>query len=192
MKERISYAELVQMFRDHEGKHPEEHLTGILVFTEDSFEQTYSLAARTYLVSSDNKAYQPKMGGYSIYGACADGTDPMVRLEKYMAAEQGGKNGWKVEYCYLAEKIDRNSDRISVDGHTGTWYVIDEGIYRTKQARRDVRCYLLEREQYGEDAAHVIVDNYGALLLDDVYNGFDDLIEADWIKCETAKENEDG
>ena len=31
----------------------------------------------------------------------ADGSDPHIRLEAYMAEERGGKDSWRVEYCYL-------------------------------------------------------------------------------------------
>ena len=97
----MSYAELRSAFRkaEQDGR----HLTGTITFTADSFEEPYSLDARTYLVSSDNKAFRPGMGGYSIYGASLDGSDPCVRLERYMADEHGGKEGWKVERCVLKE-----------------------------------------------------------------------------------------
>lgn len=98
---KITYAEMAAAFRAHERNHPNEHLTGCIVFTEDSFKQEYSLESRTYRVSSDNKAFQPNMGGYSIYGSSLDGTDIGVRLEGYMAAERGGSKGWKVDYCYM-------------------------------------------------------------------------------------------
>ena len=97
----MSYGELTSKFRTVERKG--EHLQGYVVFTADSFNQPYDERSRTYSVSSDNKAFQPNMGGYSIYGSCLDGTDPIVRLERYMAAEHGGKNGWKVERCYVME-----------------------------------------------------------------------------------------
>ena len=105
---KITYNELASIFRAHENAmdclpyHERTHLRGCIVFTEDSFTQPYSLEARTYEVSSDNKAYRPHMGGYSIYGSAIDGTDSGVRLEAYMAAEKGGKDGWRVDYCYLA------------------------------------------------------------------------------------------
>lgn len=99
--EKISYIEMASIFRRHESARPAAHLTGCIVFTEDSFTKPYSLESRTYAVSSDNKAFRPNMGGYSIYGSAVDGSDPLVRLEQYMAAEHGGKDGWKVDYCYL-------------------------------------------------------------------------------------------
>ena len=99
----MTYAELAGKFRVHEASHPDTHLTGFIVFTEDSFDKSYSLESRTYRVSSDNKAYRPNMGGYSIFGWAIDGSDPGVRLESYMAAEKGGSNGWKVDYCYVED-----------------------------------------------------------------------------------------
>lgn len=101
---KITYAELRNLFREHESTNPREHLTGFIVFTEDSFEHSYPLDSRTYEVSSNNKAFQPGMGGYSIYGYSLDGSDFVVRLECYMAAERGGADGWKVDYCYLREE----------------------------------------------------------------------------------------
>ena len=180
--EHITYAELRQRFRDHERSHARTHLIGNIVFTEDSYTAPYSLASRTYTVSSDNKAFQPNMGGYSIYGSSADGTDSLVRLEQYMAAELGGKDGWKVDYCYMVAPLDGNSDHISIDGHIGTWYVIDEGRFKAPGARYPVRCYLLEHETYGDEAAALIVSACGVVLLDDVWNGFEDLVEAGWTR----------
>ena len=53
------------------------------------------------------------MGGYSIYGSSLDGTDPCVRLEQYMSVERGGKNGWKIERCYVkTEELEQVKDLI--------------------------------------------------------------------------------
>ena len=101
---KLTYGELAKIFRDHESGHPKKHLTGAIVFTEGSFEKDYSKESRTYIVSSENKAFMPNMGGYSIFGSALDGSDNNVRLEQFMAAEKGGKNGWKVDYCYLIEE----------------------------------------------------------------------------------------
>ena len=62
-------------------------------------------------------------------------------------------------------------DGIIVDGHAGTWYTIETQI-------TDGICYLLlEHEEYGDEAPSVIIDIDGNLILEDVYNGFDDLDE---------------
>ena len=119
----MSYGELTSRFREAE-RNGGEHLTGYIVFTEDSFTKPYPEAARTYAVSSNNKAFQPNMGGYSIYASALDGSDPMIRLEGYMQSEKGGKDGWKIERCYmtvsythLIAKIKRQiNPRLRIDG----------------------------------------------------------------------------
>ena len=111
----VTYGELVSYFKAVENAKAGKHLRGYIVFTEDSFTAPYDERARTYAVSSDNKAFQQGMGGYSIYGSSLDGTDPCVRLEQYMAAERGGKNGWKIERCYVKEEdLEQVKDLIKV------------------------------------------------------------------------------
>lgn len=107
----LSYGELVSQFREAErdGK----HISGYIVFTEDSFDKPYPIEARTYAVSSNNKAFQPNMGGYSIYGSSLDGADMCVRLENYMEAERGGHDGWKIEKCYTKEDTKEMLDIIA-------------------------------------------------------------------------------
>lgn len=102
-KYKIPYCVLSQIFREHEKTNPNIHLTGQIIFTEGSFNKPYPLQSRTYIVSSNNKAYQPGMSGYSIYGSCLDGTDANIRLDRYMVAEKGGPDGWVVEYCRLMD-----------------------------------------------------------------------------------------
>lgn len=68
-------------------------------------------------------------------------------------------------------EITEDSYNIEVDGHIGTWYVIDTDKIN------DTAYFLLEHEEHGDEAACVIVDSDGKLVLDDVWNGFDDLKE---------------
>lgn len=110
---KLTYAELRHEFcefnRNHEirSKGNKQYITGVIVFKQESWPDTeYSLEARSYRVSSDNKAFIDGMGGYSIFGGSLDGSDPCVRLEAYMKAERGGENGWIVDYCYLEEDDD--------------------------------------------------------------------------------------
>ena len=100
----MPYRQLTSEFYKQESSPSKEHLTGYIVFTQDSFSQPYPEVSRTYVVSSNNKAFIPGMGGYSIYGSSLDNTDPCVRLEGYMAAEHGGKDGWKIEHCGLVKE----------------------------------------------------------------------------------------
>ncbi len=83
--------------------------------------------------------------------------------------------------------ITRDSDRIRVEGHRGTWHVIDEGWFswtedtsfgEAKTTRAHL--FLLEHNTWGDEPPSVIVNQNGALVLEDVYNGFDDLEEAGW------------
>ena len=102
----ISYQELTRRFRDAEKQG--EHMKGYIVFTADSFQKPYTAFERTYVVSSDNKAFQSGQGGYSIYGSSLDGEDIGVRLDRLMADEYGGKDGFKIERCYvLQDETDR-------------------------------------------------------------------------------------
>ena len=108
----MTYSELEKVFQDHEAEYPKNHLTAHITFTEDSFSEPYSLLSRTYAVNSDNKAFRPNMGGYSIFGTCLDGTDPCVRLERCMAEERGGADGWTVEDYLILERM-RDVDAIA-------------------------------------------------------------------------------
>lgn len=89
--------------------------------------------------------------------------------------------------------INEKSDHIKVEGHIGTWYVIDSGVFELTQdeAGRPVTiratCFLLEHEEYGDEAANVIVDQDGNLLLEDVHNGFNSLEEAGWSEVQICK-----
>lgn len=102
----MTYRELKQRFCKLKCESPHEDLTAHIVFTADSFLEEYGhRMCRTYVITSDNKAFRPNMGGYSIFGCSLDGSDIGVRLDQYMAEERGGKNGWKVETCYILEEL---------------------------------------------------------------------------------------
>ena len=101
----MNYSEIKQIFQELNRAAPKAKLTAHLIFTEDSFAKEYPLLSRTYRISSDNKAFWPNMGGYSIFGYCLDVTsDQGVRLDYYMAEERD-INGWKVEDCYILEQM---------------------------------------------------------------------------------------
>lgn len=116
----LSYSEMTGKFYEAERSGSGEHLTGYIVFSQDSFKEPYNEAARTYVVSSNNKAFMPGMGGYSIYGSALDGSDPCVRLERYMQDEKGGADGWKIERCYMKE-----SAREMIEIMAGPFFICD-------------------------------------------------------------------
>lgn len=78
----------------------------------------------------------------------------------------------KDEQCETAAApITEHSEDISVEGHEGTWYAIE------KERINSADYFLLEHKRYGDEAAALIVNSQGKLVLDDVRNGFDDLVE---------------
>lgn len=96
----MPYRQMKQLFKKVEQCRGE-HVSGFIVFRKDSFLSSQTINSRTYRVSSDNKAFQPGGDEHSIYGSCKDGKDPNARLDQHMAAEFGGKFGWKIERCYM-------------------------------------------------------------------------------------------
>lgn len=67
--------------------------------------------------------------------------------------------------------IFEDSKNIRIEGHTGTWYVVDSLLAKNGWL------YELENEQYGDESAHLIVDEQGNVVMDDVWNGFLDYQE---------------
>jgi len=75
--------------------------------------------------------------------------------------------------------ITSSSDHIRIEGHAGTWYVIEE-----RDNERHGKLFLLEHESYGDDAACLIVDENGGVILCGVHNGFRDYEE--WLAGQAA------
>lgn len=67
--------------------------------------------------------------------------------------------------------LNERSDGIKVEDYRGKWYVIDSCYMMGK------KLFLVEHETYGDETACLILDSNGKLLLDEVYNGFDDYFE---------------
>lgn len=99
----MTLQELKALLTEHESSHPATHLTAYITFSSFGSDNRndYEWAGRTYVISSDNKAFQPDKGGCSILGSCLDGSDPHVSLELQMQDEHGGKDGWTVEDCCI-------------------------------------------------------------------------------------------
>ena len=119
----MTYSELKQIFQELKRTDPKENLTAHIIFTEDSFDKPYPLLSRTYCFSSDNKAFWPSMGGYSIFAWCMDKkSDQGVRLDWYME-EEGHPGGWRVEECYILEQmrdVEAMSDLTRIELEDGT------------------------------------------------------------------------
>ena len=57
-----------------------------------------------------------------------------------------------------------------IEGKDGTWEVVDYLLVEGKN-------FLMEHEQYGTNVAYVILDQNGKVIVDSVYNGFDDMVK---------------
>lgn len=74
----------------------------------------------------------------------------------------------------LSYNIPSSSPRIMFEGiivqsHIGTWYSIDHAVYGNNIY------FLLEHQEYGDETSNIIIDIEGNVILDNVFNGFDDL-----------------
>ena len=78
--------------------------------------------------------------------------------------------------------IHGDSDHIAVEGHIGTWYAIDETEIGGE------KFFLLEHEEYGDEAACVAVNEQGKLVAENLWNGFDEDFQ-DAIKEYFAEKN---
>ena len=142
----MDYTELKWIFWELKQTSPREKLTAHIIFTEDSFTRPFPLLSRTYLVSSDNKGFWPRMFSNSIFAWCLDKTsDQGVRLDWYMA-DKGNKDGWKVQDCYILEcmrdaaAIPR-AERTEQEDGTVCWFFADTCI-RTREATDNGRIHL--------------------------------------------------
>lgn len=63
--------------------------------------------------------------------------------------------------------MKKQLDGIRIDGHAGTWHVIDSFGHRYFPY---TTLFLLASDLFGEDSAYIIVDREGNLILDDIYN----------------------
>ena len=142
----MTYPELKNIFQELKRDSPRENLTAHIIFTEDSFTRPFPLLSRTYSVSSDNKGFWPRMFSRSIFAYCLDkNSDQGVRLDWYMA-EEGNKDGWKVEDCYILEHMRDvaaipRAERTEQEDRTVCWFFGDTCI-RAREVAHDDRVRL--------------------------------------------------
>lgn len=140
----MTYRELKRIFQELKRTAPKEDLTAHIIFTEDSFNKPYPLLSRAYCFSSDNKAFWPSMGGYSIFACCLDGTDRGVRLDWYME-EEGHPGGWKVENCYILERMQDAAvipELVCAESASGVVYSFGTTFIRVRKIIRNEKIRL--------------------------------------------------
>jgi len=125
----MDYKQMKELFCRHECEHPQTHLTGGITFSSFGLgnKKDYPWRSRTYIISSNNKAFQSDMGGYSIFGSCLDGEDQCLRLSDLMCEERGGKDGWVVESCFLVGYLLIESSDVG-DSTPELFYVRNDAV----------------------------------------------------------------
>ena len=99
-------------------------------------------------------------------------TGGLLTVREFMEEQEHKKDGL----------IHGDSDQIAVEGHVGTWYAIDETEVGGE------KFFLLEHEEYGDEAACVAVNEQGKLVAEDLWNGFDEDFQ-DVVKEYFAEKN---
>ena len=140
------------------------------------------------LRDEDGDIYDVVAGTFLVVGLTDDsfGSLPVEQMQKFSdhfkVPEQFAKLGDKIVAIPMISKeqqkqetveqkdFEMNADTsgLTVAGHIGTWHTIDQHEVGGHSF------YLMEHDTYGDEAACIIVDERGKLVLDDVYNGFDD------------------
>ena len=99
-------------------------------------------------------------------------TGGLLTVREFMKEQEEKNNGL----------LHGDSYNITVEGHIGTWYAIDETEVNGE------KFFLLEHEEYGDEAACVAVNEQGKLVAEDLWNGFDEDFQ-DAIKEYFAEKN---
>lgn len=99
-------------------------------------------------------------------------TGGLLTVREFMKEQEEKNNGL----------LHGDSDNITVEGHVGTWYAIDETEVGGE------KFFLLEHEEYGDEAACVAVNEHGKLVAEDLWNGFDEDFQ-DAVKENFAEKN---
>ena len=140
------------------------------------------------LRDEDGDIYDVVAGTFMVVGLTDDsfGSLTVEQMQKFSdhfkVPEQFAKLGDKIVAIPMISKeqqkqevaqqkdFEMNADTsgLTVAGHIGTWHTIDQHEVGGHSF------YLMEHDTYGDEAACIIVDERGKLVLDDVYNGFDD------------------
>lgn len=121
--------------------------------------RTFQIVKNKELRAEDREFYMHE--AYVLWGVIA---------EAGLAKEYNKYAAFKKHKDIRRPLIRNDSDHIRVAGHCGTWYVIDS------RCINDEQFFLLEHEKYGDETASVVINQYGELVEEDVWNGFDECV----------------
>ncbi len=147
--------EMNRVLRDDEGK-PYDILCGkfaVVGLAPERFASLSDELAEKYAKQFKNPELFINVGGKIVVN--------QISVEEAPTKETKPKKKEEVE-------VNMNTDGLNVKGHIGTWHTIEQ-----KEIDGHM-FFMMEHDTFGDDAANVIVDAKGNLVLDDIYNGFDD------------------
>ena len=101
----VTYSELNERFtainvKSRKNKQKAKHESAIVYFRPTSYTKDWPKERLAYRISSDNKASQPWMGGYSLYGSSLASPSKLERLDPAMR-EPDEEYRWVVDHCVL-------------------------------------------------------------------------------------------
>lgn len=103
----VSFEELNSLFRKYGD---DMSMGGIIVFDQSNFNKKYTKLGRSYITSSSNKRYNPRMCGNSVFASCLDGSESGVRIDEWLY----GANSFKIDRCYI-EIVNQDAEGIYGD-----------------------------------------------------------------------------
>lgn len=69
---------------------------------------------------------------------------------------------------------------VSIVGHVGHWHSVDSRRMKKNGADEEIFVYLMEHDDYGDEAPFVAVDIQFNSLEEDISNGLDEMLERGW------------
>lgn len=102
-------------------------------------------------------------------------------LDGYIHLVRGEIRMLDVEKKMRIPHVTEQTSGLMVEGHMGTWHTIGQREYHGE------RFFLMRHDEYGSEAADIIVSENGTLVAEDLRNGFD--AEASFAISEYLEEN---
>lgn len=132
---------------------------GYITFTQKYRSSFCSVAGRTYVISSDSKAFSMWSLGKPLFGTTLDKSDLAAPLDRYMQPHDGHL-GWEIEDCGLVvyeliATFERKTKVLGVySSHEEAFRAMRESFERAVGATKGIHVYLSENEgEFSPDSA---------------------------------------